>query len=99
MKQYYHTLAMRYFCLIILSVLLVAGITGQAAAQSYPSDRDLFDFPEDVDLYMAYHPESDQAVLLVPAEGVPIIVFEMTPFEQIHQESGALLLYSLSSHP
>ena len=71
------------FCLIIS--LLLLSIVMPAVAQLYPSDRELFDFPDSVECYFAYHPTSDQAVLLVPAEGVATIVFEMTPFEEVHQ--------------
>jgi hypothetical protein len=68
----------------IISLLLILGIAGSVAAQPTPSERDLFDLPETVDLLFAYHPVSDQAVFLVPAEGVSIIVFDTTPFDQIH---------------
>jgi hypothetical protein len=83
MNERSHAITTPYLS-VIISLLLVLGIAGYAAAQPMPSAQDLFDVPESVDLTLAYHPVSDQAVFLVPAEGVSIMVFDTTPFDQIH---------------
>ena len=65
---------------IICLALSVFGNMATTPAQEPRSDRDLFDFPDAIDLYTVYHPSSSQAIALVPAEGTASMVFELTAF-------------------
>lgn len=79
MKPSHHILITAVVCLAIS----LFGIIGTTLAQEPNSDRDLFDFPDAIDLYCVYHPSSSQAIVLVPAEGVASMVFALTAFDDI----------------
>ncbi len=68
---------------VICLALSVFGNMAAAPAQEPSSDRDLFDFPDAIDLYCVYHPSSSQAIVLVPADGVASMVFALTAFDYI----------------
>ncbi len=79
MKPSHHILITAVVCLAIS----LFGIIGTTLAQEPSSDRDLFDFPNAIDLYTVYHPSSSQAIALVPAEWTASMVFELTAFEEV----------------
>ncbi len=46
-------------------------------------DRDLYAFPAEVDLFLPYHPQPEQALWLAPGDGAQIMLLPEIPFEQV----------------
>lgn len=46
-------------------------------------DRELFDFPSEVDLFLPSHPQPEQALWLAPTDGAQVMLLPEIPFEQV----------------
>ena len=46
-------------------------------------DRELFAFPSAVDLFLPYHPQSEQALWLAAGDGAQVMLLPEIPFEQV----------------
>ncbi|MCP4399750.1 MAG: hypothetical protein GY801_20900 [bacterium] len=71
------------FATVLVILAVFAGLAIPVAAQSRAAEWELFELPESVDLILGYAPGSEQAVSILPAEGVFGILFDSTPFEQV----------------
>ena len=69
----------RVFTLLFVMCL---GLISPAAAQPAP-EWQLFDLPEAADLILGDVPGSEQAVSLLPAEGISTLLLASTPLEQV----------------